>query len=90
MQELISRLTELFGEGKIDRVIGWKKGDLSYNPEPAYFNSADELSEFVYDGFCGANLSKYMIEAAKLDGVTAVLLKPCDCRSGRDDRYDQG
>ena len=81
MQELISRLTELFNEGKIDRVIGWKKGDLSYNPEPAYFNSADELSEFVYDGFCGANLSKYMIEASKLEGVTAVLLKPCDTYS---------
>ena len=81
MQELISRLTELFNEGKIDRVIGWKKGDFSYNPEPAYFNSADELSELVYDGFCGANLSKYMIKAADLEGVTAVLLKPCDTYS---------
>ena len=81
MQEIISRLTELFAEGKIDRVLGWKKGDLSYNPEPAYFESAEALKDFVYDGFCGANLSKYFIQGSAFEGVTAILLKPCDSYS---------
>ena len=81
MQEIISRLTELFAEGKIDRVLGWKKGDLSYNPEPAYFESAEALKDFVYDGFCGANLSKYFIQGSASEGVTAILLKPCDSYS---------
>ena len=74
-------MKELLQNGTVNRVLGWKKGDLPYNPEPAFFNNADELSEFVYDGFCGANLSKYMIAASALEGKTLVLLKPCDSYS---------
>lgn len=74
-------MKELLESGEVNRVLGWKKGDLPYNPEPAFFGSADELSEFVYDGFCGANLSKYMIAASALEGKTLVLLKPCDSYS---------
>lgn len=81
MQELIKRMKELLASGEVQRVLGWKKGDLSYNPEPAYFGSADELDNFIYDGFCGANLSKYMIKACNLEGKTLVLLKPCDTYS---------
>ncbi len=81
MQGLIDRLKELLSDGTVARVIGWKKGDMAYNPTPAVFNSVEELDEFVYDGFCGANLSKMMIEATKLEGKTAVLLKPCDSYS---------
>ncbi len=81
MQELVNRAKELLADGTVSRVLGWKAGDMSYNPEPAYFNSADELDNFVYDGFCGANLSKYMIEASKLEGKTLVFLKPCDTYS---------
>ena len=81
MQDLISRAKELLADGTVARVLGWKAGDLPYNPEPAYFENADELSEFVYNAFCGANLSKYMIEASKKDGKTLVFLKPCDTYS---------
>ncbi len=81
MQGLIDRMKELLQNGTVNRVLGWKKGDLPYNPEPAYFNSAEELDNFVYDGFCGANLSKYMIEGSKLEGKTLILLKPCDTYS---------
>ncbi|MBQ8301224.1 MAG: 4Fe-4S ferredoxin, partial [Clostridia bacterium] len=81
MQELISRAKELLDNGTVTRVLGWKKGDFDYNPEVAFFDNADSLSEFVYNGFCGANLSKYMIEASKLEGKTLVFLKPCDTYS---------
>ena len=81
MQEIIARAKELLADGTVNRVLGWKKGDMCYNPEPAFFASAEELQNFVYDGFCGANLSKYMIEASKLEGKTLVLLKPCDTYS---------
>ena len=66
MQELISRAKELLESGEVARVLGWRKGENVWDVEPAFFNSVDELSEFVYNGFCGANLSKYMIEASKL------------------------
>ena len=81
MQELINRAKELLTSGEVQRVLGWKKGDLGYNPEPAFFDSAEDLKDFVYDGFCGANLSKMMIEASKLEGKTLVCLKPCDSYS---------
>ncbi|MBR4426256.1 MAG: hypothetical protein IKS77_01020, partial [Spirochaetales bacterium] len=78
---MIDRLTQLLNDGTVARVLGWKKGDMPYNPEPAFFEKAEDLKDFVYDGFCGANLSKMMIEATKLEGKTAVCLKPCDTYS---------
>lgn len=81
MQRLIDRAKALLESGEVVRVLGWKKGDMGYNHEPSFFNSAEELDEFIYDGFCGANLSKFMIEASKLEGKTLVFLKPCDTYS---------
>ena len=81
MQELINRAKELLADGTVARVLGWKIGDMPYNPEPAFFETVESLDKFVYNGFCGANLSKYMIEASKLEGKTLVCLKPCDSYS---------
>lgn len=81
MQELINRAKALLADQTVTRVLGWKAGDLPYNPEPAFFESEEDLKDFVYNGFCGANLSKYMIEASKLEGKTLVFLKPCDTYS---------
>ena len=39
MQELINRAKELLADGTVARVLGWKAGDLPYNPEPAYFET---------------------------------------------------
>ena len=81
MQAIVERAKELLRDGTVARVLGWKIGDLPYNPEPAYFETEEALKDFVYNGFCGANLSKYMIEASKLEGKTLVCLKPCDTYS---------
>lgn len=81
MQGLMERAKELLADGTVSRVLGWRKGDLGYDPEPAYFKSEEELKDFVYDAFCGANLSKYLIAAGKLEGKTLVFLKPCDTYS---------
>ena len=82
MQEIINRAKGLLADGTVVRVLGWRIGDLPYNPEPSYFETAEDLeANFVYNGFCGANLSKYMIEGSKLEGKTLVFLKPCDTYS---------
>ena len=81
MQELVTRAKELLKDGTVIRVLGWKNGDMAYNPEPAFFETEEALADFVYNGFCGANLSKYMIEASKKEGKTLVFLKPCDSYS---------
>ena len=48
MQELMNRAKELLADGTVARVLGWKAGDLSYNPEPAFFETEESLKDFVY------------------------------------------
>ena len=81
MQEIVNRAKELLADGTVARVLGWKAGEMSYDVQPAYFETAQSLDAFVYNGFCGANLSKYMIEASKMEGKTLICLKPCDTYS---------
>ena len=81
MQRLIEKAKTLLESGQVARVLGWRKGENAWDVEPAFFGSVEELEGFVYNGFCGANLSKYMIEASKLEGKTLVFLKPCDTYS---------
>lgn len=79
--KLVEKAKELLAGGEIKRVVGWKKGEFYHDPSPATFETAEILSEFVYNDFCGANLSKYLIEVSKKEGKTAVFLKPCDTYS---------
>ena len=79
--KMLERAKALLESGEVARVIGWKKGDFCYDPSPASFESVEELNDFVYDWFCGANLSKYLIQMSKKEGKTAVFLKPCDTYS---------
>lgn len=46
MQEIIDRAKELLADGTVARVLGWKAGDLPYNPEPAYFENTESLKDF--------------------------------------------
>lgn len=79
--KMLERAKALLESGEVARVVGWKKGEFCYDPSPACFETVEELNDFVYDWFCGANLSKYLIEIAKKEGKTAVFLKPCDTYS---------
>ena len=80
-QKMIERAKELLQSGEVTRVVGWKKGEFYFDPAPAVFETVDELKDFVYNGFCGANLSKYLINLGKKDGKTAIFMKPCDSYS---------
>ena len=81
MQELKQRALQLLKDGTVSRVLGWRIGENTYDPEPAFFATEEEMENFVYNNFCAANLSKMMIEASKLEGKTLVCLKPCDSYS---------
>lgn len=79
---LVNKALELLESGRADRVLGWKKGEFAYDVTPAVFKDANELGEgFVYNSFCGANFSKYLIEETRKDGKVLVFLKPCDTYS---------
>lgn len=77
---MLNKAKEILDSGKADRVIGWKKGDFYYDVSPATFTK-DDLNGFVYNSFCGANLSKYLVGECKKPGNIAIFLKPCDSYS---------
>ena len=83
MQEIMIKKAEtLFSEGKINRALGWKKGEFCYDVTPAVFADAEAMKkDFVFGDFCGANFSKYLVEETRKDGKVLVFLKPCDTYS---------
>ena len=83
MQEMmIAKAKELLGSGAVNRVLGWKTGEFVYDITPAVFTSVEELEkDFVYNDFCGNNLSKYLIKESRKEGKILAFLKPCDTYS---------
>ena len=79
---LIAKAAELLSNGTVDRVYAWKRGEFAYDVTPALFTSVEEMEkDFVYDDFCGANFSKYLVRETIKDGKVLVFLKPCDTYS---------
>ena len=64
--KLIARAKELLASGKVQKVVGWKKGLFEDDITPAVFTSAEELDkDFVFNENCKANLSKYLVGITK-------------------------
>ncbi len=83
MQEMMkNRAKELLASGEVARVIGWKRNEFDYDITPAVFETAEEIDrDFVYDDFCGPNLTKFAFSVQKAGVKTLVFLKPCDSYS---------
>ena len=79
---MINKAETLLAEGKVNRVLGWKKGEFCYDVTPAVFADAEAMKkDFVFGDFCGANFSKYLVEETRKEGKVLVFLKPCDTYS---------
>ena len=60
---LIEKAVSLLESGKVQKVLGWKEGEFSYDVSPFVFKSAEEIKkDFVFNSFCGVNLSKYLVK----------------------------
>jgi len=81
--QLIDKAVSLLENGTVNAVLGWQKGEFSYDITPHLFRTIEDLKEnFVFDDFCGANFSKYLISKTdRYDGKILVFLKPCDTYS---------
>ena len=81
--QLIEKAVSLLADGTVSCVLGWRKGEFDYDVTPVLFKNAEELKEnFVWNDFCGANFSKYLVtKAEKAAGKVLVFLKPCDTYS---------
>jgi ferredoxin len=82
-EQLIAKASQLLENGTVSCVLGWSRGEFDYDVTPAVFNTAEELNDgFVFNDFCGANFSKYLVsKTKKLEGKILVFLKPCDTYS---------
>ena len=81
--QLLDKALSLLENGTVNAVLGWKKGEFSYDVTPALFNNIDDLKEnFVWNDFCGANFAKYLVyKTDRFEGKILVFLKPCDTYS---------
>ncbi len=74
-EEILSKCRSLLEDGTADRVMGWENGEFCYDVTPAIFTK-DTLENMIYDDFCAANQSKYLIAESKKDGKVIALLTP--------------
>lgn len=64
--QLVAKAKDLLAQGKVQRVVGWRKGLFDYDITPGTFITADDLDKnFVYNEWCGANLSKYLVRLTR-------------------------
>ena len=82
-EQLIEKASRLLANGTVRAVLGWGAGEFGYDVTPTLFHTEKELRDgFVFNDFCGANFSKYLVaKAAKTEGKLLVFLKPCDTYS---------
>ena len=75
-EQLIEKASELLSNGTVSCVLGWGAGEFGYDVTPTLFKTAEEMKDsFVFNSFCGANFSKYLIsKTQKLDGKLLVFL----------------
>ncbi|MFO7839862.1 MAG: 4Fe-4S dicluster domain-containing protein [Desulfosalsimonadaceae bacterium] len=75
IQEAAKRLLE---EGKVDMVIGFRKGSVPLMNQPHYAQSAADCKQLIWDSNCGLNLANYLADREERIGVFA---KGCDSRN---------
>lgn len=68
----------LLTEGKVDLVIGYRRGTIPMMNEPVLVKSADQTDQLYWDSFCGVNLANYL---PKRTERIAIVAKGCDSRN---------
>lgn len=64
--KLVERAKALLTEGKVQRVIGWRRGLFTSDVTPAIFSSVSDIeASFVHNQWCAANLSKYLVRLTR-------------------------
>lgn len=75
IREISERLLK---EGKVDMIIGFRKGTVPMMNEPYCVKSFEDVKELVWDSNCGINLANYLTDRKEKIGIVA---KGCDSRN---------
>ncbi len=82
MQEYVDKIREIAArilkEGKVEMVIGFRRGTVPMMNEPCFIRKPEEVDQLVWDGHCGINLANYLTDRKEKIGVVA---KGCDSRN---------
>jgi len=68
----------LLSEGKVDLVIGYRRGTIPMMNEPTQVRQAEQADRLYWDSFCGVNLANYL---PKRTERIAIVAKGCDSRN---------
>ena len=75
IKEISRRLLQ---EGKVDMVIGFRKGTVPMMNEPCFVKTPEDVANLVWDSNCGINLANYLTNRKEKIGIIA---KGCDSRN---------
>jgi formate dehydrogenase (coenzyme F420) beta subunit len=82
MQEYTGKIREaarrLLSEGRVDTVIGFRKGTVPFMNEPFLAKTPEQAAQLYWDGNCGINLANYL---PKRTDRVAIVAKGCDSRN---------
>lgn len=82
MLEYNDRIIELAGtllkDGRVDMVIGFRKGTVPMMNEPCFIKNPEDSRLLVWDSNCGINLANYLTDRKEKIGIIA---KGCDSRN---------
>ncbi len=79
LNEVIKEVAaQSLSRGKVDLVIGWKKGDLWWQSYPAFVEGDEGVADLIWDPFCVPNLSRYLLEELDDKSKVAIFVKGCD------------
>jgi len=69
---------KLLKDGKVDMIIGFRKGSMPMMSEPCFVRDASDVQNLVWDSNCGINLANYLAGRKEKIGIIA---KGCDTRN---------
>ncbi|WP_242941990.1 4Fe-4S dicluster domain-containing protein [Desulfonispora thiosulfatigenes] len=71
---------ELLSNGDVKVIIGWEKGTFPNISCPAFIDKPEDVERLVWDDYCHANLSSYLLDYRKSDDKIGIFVKGCDSR----------
>ncbi len=85
MEQIAAKVREVARQalagGAVEKILGWEKGEFWYDASPVIITEEKEADSLIWDTFCVANLSKYLIKELKTTAKIGVFLKGCDSRA---------
>lgn len=76
IQEISRQLLE---EGRVDRVIGFERGEFTGEMTPVLITDPEEAENLLFNPECEMMLAKYLLDY--VGSTTGIVAKPCDTRA---------